>query len=663
MYMMFLAMKRSYFFSLVFVPLLLSWDVGDYQQEAQHTLTAYYDLNSALKTLYDHYDPSDPRFDAVCFLLAGLPGKSFSDNSKQMERYMRVMDSIAVITANDISLSGKDATLKATEGRNDVSIRIYDYAVLNADSLIKAIDCAFEVWNAAPWRGSYQTGDFMEYVLPYRISQEPLEYYWRWDALNRYYAWGDDLLDAAQQINSSIKYLGDLLFKQAGLQGYSMMLRSKSGKCEDRAILVAMAMRAHGIPAAFDFIPQWGGYNSGHAICSVVLPDGKSAAFHTPDDDGQNTFFLHKTPKIYRRMYAQQRNTILFELKDEEPIPPFFAGFNIMDVTSSHSIGFADLNVDIPARATTHKIVYLGIFSPAGWTLIACTENRGANTLFEAVGTGTDAKNELTFTGEHIGRGILYMPCAYDGKVVPINNPLIHSPEGVKVIVEDVSRTEEVILSRKFPRLSRVIDFAEQMTGGVFEGSNRPDFSDAVELHYIHETPLSRMQRIELDTQRLFRYVRYRKSSGAFSIGEMKFFGENGQELKGKVIAYNLIAQESDLKNIADGDPLTFFSVVGMFDAWAGIDFGKPVTLGALAFCPRTDDNDISPGDTYELLYWSSSTPTLSAEWRSLGIQNATGYELLYNDVPTGALLWLRDLTRGREERPFTYENGEQIWW
>ena len=27
------------------------------------------------------------------------------------------------------------------------------------------------------------------------------------------------------------------------------------------------------------------------------------------------------------------------------------------------------------------------------------------------------------------------------------------------------------------------------------------------------------------------------------------------------------------------------------------------------------------------------------------------------------ALLWLRNLTKGREERPFTYENGRQIWW
>jgi hypothetical protein len=37
--------------------------------------------------------------------------------------------------------------------------------------------------------------------------------------------------------------------------------------------------------------------------------------------------------------------------------------------------------------------------------------------------------------------------------------------------------------------------------------------------------------------------------------------------------------------------------------------------------------------------------------------------ELVYHNVPSGALLLLRNLTKGKEERIFTYENGEQVWW
>lgn len=33
------------------------------------------------------------------------------------------------------------------------------------------------------------------------------------------------------------------------------------------------------------------------------------------------------------------------------------------------------------------------------------------------------------------------------------------------------------------------------------------------------------------------------------------------------------------------------------------------------------------------------------------------------DNVPTNALLLLRNHTKGKEERIFTYENGEQVWW
>ena len=87
------------------------------------------------------------------------------------------------------------------------------------------------------------------------------------------------------------------------------------------------------------------------------------------------------------------------------------------------------------------------------------------------------------------------------------------------------------------------------------------------------------------------------------------------------------------------------------------MDFGKNVEIGKIKYTPRNDDNDISPGDEYELFYWSGSG------WASLGKQTAISHKLTYDNVPQNTLLLLRDLTRGKEERIFTYENGEQIWW
>jgi len=46
--------------------------------------------------------------------------------------------------------------------------------------------------------------------------------------------------------------------------------------------------------------------------------------------------------------------------------------------------------------------------------------------------------------------------------------------------------------------------------------------------------------------------------------------------------------------------------------------------------------------------------------WISLGVQTATTNELIYRNIPEGALLWLRNLTRGKEEQVFYVEDGEQ---
>ena len=49
--------------------------------------------------------------------------------------------------------------------------------------------------------------------------------------------------------------------------------------------------------------------------------------------------------------------------------------------------------------------------------------------------------------------------------------------------------------------------------------------------------------------------------------------------------------------------------------------------------------------------------------WQSLGKQIAMEDDrLLYKNIPIGALYWLRDYTRGREERIFEIKNDTVIW-
>lgn len=87
------------------------------------------------------------------------------------------------------------------------------------------------------------------------------------------------------------------------------------------------------------------------------------------------------------------------------------------------------------------------------------------------------------------------------------------------------------------------------------------------------------------------------------------------------------------------------------------MDFGRPVELERIIYTGRGDGNSIDIGDIYELFYWDSQG------WVSLGRKNATNIRLTYRNVPGGGLYLLRDLTKGKNERIFTYENGRQVWW
>ncbi|MCM1450358.1 MAG: hypothetical protein NC082_08445 [Clostridiales bacterium] len=51
-------------------------------------------------------------------------------------------------------------------------------------------------------------------------------------------------------------------------------------------------------------------------------------------------------------------------------------------------------------------------------------------------------------------------------------------------------------------------------------------------------------------------------------------------------------------------------------------------------------------------------------KWKSLGQKTASDISLVYDNVPEKALLLLRDLSKGKDERIFMIdETGRQEWW
>lgn len=615
-----------------------------------------------LLNFINYYINDKKKLNVANFIVANLLNK-YSVSKQNCIFYHISMDSV------DNSRSTIN-NLKQYNYKNDIRTKTTHYFYENkdinriqADSLIDQLDVAFNIWEQSPWSSQYSEIYFMKYIAPYRIANEPLEYYWRIDAYNRYKHWLQEskdlsLINICDYIYQNIDYRTNNLFWGKTLQDYSTNIQYKIGTCSDYAVYTAMIMRALGIPVAVDFIPYWGDNNNGHSFNSLLLPDGTCKGFNNKEDLKTELNLSGKVPKIYRKEYGIQRNTALYRYKDDEYIPPLFADHDIIDVTELYNIPMADITIQPNLFIPKSRIIFLTVFSPTTWQPIAWSEFKNKKAIFKNVGVGYTTDESPTMKGENYGEGGLFLPICYvNEKPRPLTYPFILTKnKAVHFLNPHIKETQKIILRRKYPRKIRIVDFARKMKNGYFELSNDSNFTLSYIVHLIDTTPQSYIQTVSLPPKMKYRYMRFFKRKGGLSIGEIGCLDSNNQIIPGKPLADKILLEDSELKNINDKNILSYFDVSGFNDLWIGLDLGQPTLISKLFYCPRTDDNDVSPGDEYELFYWNG-------QWTTLGKQIATENQLLYDNVPKNALLLLRNLTKGREERPFTYENGIQIWW
>jgi hypothetical protein len=198
------------------------------------------------------------------------------------------------------------------------------------------------------------------------------------------------------------------------------------------------------------------------------------------------------------------------------------------------------------------------------------------------------------------------------------------------------------------------------MPGGKFQVANRSDFKDAITVHEIDTLPCMTFYQVILDDLPEFRYFRYLSSDrGHVSMSEMFVYGSDDRKLIGKIIGTDgsLNNNGFEKSNAFDGNNLTCFEAPTAVGGWVGMAFDQKEQIRKIKYLPRNDDNHINVNEAYELFYFDR-------EWISLGRRTGGDTHVLaYDNVPGNALLLLKNYTKGRQERIFTYENGKQVWW
>lgn len=610
-----------------------------------------HELETALEYFND--ESNSLKYRSAQFLIKNMPSH-YTHTSEAVDSFVyRMLANAATLTTSQLGKWWKEYRLI------DISQIYPDVQHVTSEFLIDNIERAVDILQKSPWKHEVSEDLFLNHVLPYRFHDEMLPPVgWRDSLYNKYHHVVDTVTDLrraytalyrAATTDVKVRHIGDMPYLLNSID----IGQIKRGRCLQQCIYVASVMRAFGIPAVIDGVSLWANYSTtGHSWVALVTDDGTYTVYGGDSiakkyNPINSSYFSIKYPvepdfpisldfrktvaKVRRRTYVMNEMKYSDSNADRN-VTRLFSSCNSIDVSAEY--GFTHhYKVSVPMGV---ECAYLCIF-----------------------GTGKDwipidyamAKwGECTF--ENIADSVIYLPMAYiEGKLSPLDMPF-HIMNGKVIhIIPDEQKKERVTLYRKYPFARSILRPWQETLGSYIIASNDKDFIHADTLFTLTRTPIYKNV-IKPKVVKKYRYVQYASNpKRRGSITEFQVFSRDSL-----LVGIPFISGAADKENCFDGN--TFTGLRNLQIGYrVGLDIGESVPVDSVIFYSRNDGNYIDVGDDYELLHYNRN------RWESLGRQKAKMEWLTFPNVPEKALLLLKNHTKGKEERIFTYENGKQVWW
>lgn len=567
---------------------------------------------------YFHQSPEDSlKYRAARFLIENMPGQiTYSNDS--INRHMQKCNPPYSYNRWFACLQVELLQIRHTSQLEHNKLQeTKDIENLTSKFLIEHIETVFRKLKDCPWSQEIDFEDFCEYLLPYRIGQERV-FLWRdstlngFDQLQNYIMNYTDIRTSIQSLSKKLPYIvripwcDVLSLLPPPMYGYHL-------DCEDTAIRNLILYRLCNIPATIDMVPCWGNYNGQHAWAQPI--DKRRRCMFELDKFSWTTI-----PKVYRRTYSQQP----IVTKTNEFIPPFFQDRHLKDVTDEY---LYTVEVEEKCFPENTHYGYLCVFNRGKWLPVAQSINNSGKCTFHKMGPG-----------------VVYLPVYYknNDQFVAISDPFRLTNKGEKIYFSASEKKEDLLLERKYPINSALL--ANPTTNIIIEASHSFSLLQC-DTFKINKNLLMRPFDIKVNpTHRYFRISSMNKDM----VAEIYFLKENNK----RVFAYT--EKTNNKKDILqDNNILTYGYIHPTIFSLNPAD-----TVTSIRVLPHNDGNGIYPGDEYELFYFNKEK-----QWISCGYKTADNYSIKFENVPQGALYWLQNLTTGKEERIFTYENGHQRFW
>ena len=646
-------MKKQIFY---FVALFTVISCSRYPASVERTLKMAGENRAELESVLEYYSqrPEDSlKYRAACFLIENMPLHFYYQSAKidTFKTANRLAESLQT------GLPEALAELVKRHGplSQENAEKVYDIHVVSSGFLINNIELAFRAWQEMPYGRHYGFDEFCEYVLPYRVRSEQLED-WRelfWNTFKPLVdtiAYPEDPVYVAKVINDYLiaKDFNFYFSDNIPSMGPVTLLNDPFGTCQEMTALTAYALRSMGIPCGIDLMVQRPNMEGKHFWNFLIDTTHQSIPFagleKPPVRDKALDF---KLGKVYREYFSMNMESLPFVAAEKATIPASLAHPFIRDISAvymeNNSIEIVPRKIE--TSQTKKLFYYLSVFTIQGWT---------------PVDWAVSNDNRVTF--HNVENNSVYMVITHDGvQFTPVCHPFKVVDNCPVFIKPDHEHLLDMHIYRKYYMKDVAYTRMKGMIGGLFQGANREDFSDAILLYRIPDYPRFSFQYADLPfTGKSYRYFRYVAPAGTKgNVSEIEAFDRAGNRIERQRVFGTKGNNWSALENIYDGDPLSYYEAEEeATPVWAAVDFGEPREIGSLRYICRNDDNTVREGDAYELFYCDDTG------WQSLGRRTGDRTHAFdFKDVPANALYWLRDYTRGKEERIFTFEDGKQAWW
>ena len=676
---------KTFFF--IYLMALLSACSSYQDQQLEYALKLAKENRQELYDVLEYYQNEPEKLKATHFLIRNMIGKQVID-SNSISQKQPFFDAFANYVEqygsykNDIQYIIYDSIKQLYPNTESYPLYLQDLQTLSSDFLIRHIDNCFHIWSQYPWCKDIDTETFQKYILPYTTNncywEQSFDFFLKKYALMRDTVRDKPYEEIGALISNDIdrKFLQEWNIFRGKYKGllpttFKNMAFAQMGTCLEENIYKIAALRMNGIPAVLNTHPGWGNADSPHFWTEIVgdkqigkLYDNTQRPYYTEKDVLiTNMFWMNAynplvkedimpfisiqycrtVPKVYRLNYELMKNSLA--LSTEEEIPDFFKNPNIEDITNKYIV-CKDIEVPLWNDHHPKKYVYLCSYDTDKWVPISWSHPKGKRALFEKMGVN-----------------MLYLPVYYDnGIILPAGEAFILTTSGeLNILSSQQSRTEpSATFYTKAPYRLRTALQAANTVGTRFYICNRKDLSDSVLVHTIDETPFYVDSFIIPDNKKYHYLICDFKNVNPigypFGIAEIKIYENNDKLITGEWSGTKGVPNYT-LDKATDEDRVSFFQP-DQHEKQQQIIFEikRPCKIEKVEFYPRNDDNRIVTGELYELFYWDK-------KWISLGQQYGKENKLTFHDIPQNALFRIHNHTRGKEHRPFTYENGKQVWW